>query len=188
MSGRKEPQRWAWALSGSGHFFAEAIALMRMLVHVDIFISRAGEELLPMYRHHLAENDSQTMRFFKERTASSVPVARFYQGLYHTLVMAPMSSNTVAKCVVGISDSLVTNVFAQAGKCRVPCLFFPCDTAEELTSRAPKGMVTVYPRQIDLANSRQLATFTDVTVFWSFADFELALRQRQQALLRQHGT
>ena len=28
--------------------------------------------------------------------------------------MAPTSSNTVAKCVYGISDSLATNIFAQA--------------------------------------------------------------------------
>ena len=42
----------------------------------------------------------------------------FYHGVYHTLVMAPATSNTIAKCVAGISDNLATNVYAQAGKCR----------------------------------------------------------------------
>ena len=48
----------------------------------------------------------------------------FYKGIYHTLVMAPTSSNTVAKCVYGISDTLATNIFAQSGKCNVNCIFF----------------------------------------------------------------
>ena len=63
--------------------------------------------------------------------------------------MAPTSSNTVAKCVYGISDSLATNIFAQSGKCKVHCIFFPCDTAPELRTFSPKGYVDVYPREID---------------------------------------
>jgi len=49
----------------------------------------------------------------------------------------------VAKCVFGISDTLVTNVFAQAGKCRIPRSYFACDTAPELETEAPKGIVKV---------------------------------------------
>ena len=173
-------QRWAWGLSGSGHFFAESLSLIERLVSVDIFISKAGEELLPMYRQDI--HKLKGVRLFKERSASSVPVARFYKNLYHTLVMAPMSSNTVAKCVVGISDNLLTNVFAQAGKCRVPCIFFPCDTARELDSMAPKGMVKVYPREIDLANSRRLQEFEATRVVWSMAQLGHAITCRCEQL------
>ena len=83
----------------------------------------------------------------------------FYHGVYHTLVMAPATSNTVAKCVLGISDTLATNVFAQAGKCRVPAIVFACDSAPEMDTPAPEGMVKVYPRRIDLENTRRLAAF-----------------------------
>ena len=53
-------------------------------------------------------------RSCRSRPASSAtrPRARrrsadFYYGVYHTLVVAPATSNTVAKCVYGISDTLV---------------------------------------------------------------------------------
>ena len=73
-------------------------------------------------------------------------VGRFYQGRYARLVVAPATSNTVAKMVCGISDTLVTNIYAQAGKCRVPSIVFACDTAPAMETEAPGGQVMVYPR------------------------------------------
>ena len=98
-------------------------------------------------------------RLFRDTTASAAPVRLFYYGTYHTLILAAATLNTVAKCVVGISDTLVTNVFAQAGKCRLPAIVFACDTAPELETEAPKGMVKVYPREIDLKNTERLKSF-----------------------------
>ena len=112
-------------------------------------------------------------------TASAVPVGEFYKGQYHTLVMAPVSSNTVAKCVAGISDNLATNVYAQAGKCRVPSIVFACDTAPELETMAPKGMVKVYPRRIDLENVEKLKAFEATTVVESMAGLEQAIGERK---------
>ena len=51
-----------------------------------------------------------------------------YDDIYHTVVVAPATSNTVAKCAFGISDSLPTNMFAQAGKLGIPGIVFACDT------------------------------------------------------------
>ena len=56
----------------------------------------------------------------------------------------------------GISDSLVTNMFAQAGKCEVKSLVFACDTEPVVITQAPKKLVTLYPRDIDLKNYRLL--------------------------------
>ena len=76
------------------------------------------------------------------------------------------------------SDNLATNVFAQAGKCRVPTIVFACDTAPELETEAPSGMVKVYPRRIDLENAERLKTFESVEVVESMADLDAALRAR----------
>ena len=94
--------------------------------------------------------------------------------------MAPTSSNTVAKCVVGISDNLATNVFAQSGKCKVPCIFFPCDTAPELKTRSPKGMVEVFPRKIDLENVEKLKTFENIKVVMNFYELEKEIMNREK--------
>ena len=121
-------------------------------------------------------------RLFRDTTASAAPVGRFYHGDYHTLVLAPATSNTVAKCVYGISDNLATNVFAQAGKCRVPVIVFACDTGPELETRAPAGMVKVYPRRIDLENSERLKGFEAVTVVESLEALQEAVLQRRREL------
>jgi flavoprotein len=121
-------------------------------------------------------------RIFRDTTASAAPVGLFYYGVYHTLILAPATSNTVAKCVFGISDTLVTNVFAQAGKCRVPAIVFACDTAPELETEAPKGMVKVYPRDIDLQNTARLKSFDETRVVESLEALQAALAQRQRDL------
>lgn len=172
--------RWGWALTGSGHFFKECLALVRELGEVDLFVSRAAAEVIRMYKQDFTL--PRSIRTFRDTTASAAPVGAFYYGTYHTLVLAPATSNTVAKCVFGISDTLATNVFAQAGKCRVPCIVFACDTAPELETEAPKGMVRVYPRRIDLENTARLKTFDHVTVVESLTELNDALARREREL------
>ncbi|MFM9162690.1 MAG: flavoprotein [Methylocystis sp.] len=168
--------RWGWALTGSGHFFTECLELIRRLDHVDLFVSKAAAEVVRMYKHDL--NLPDTVRIFKDTTASAAPVGGFYYNVYHTLVVAPATSNTVAKCVYGISDNLATNVFAQAGKCRVPTIVFACDTAPELETRAPKDIVMVYPRRIDLENTEKLKSFEATEVVESLAALKEAVARR----------
>jgi flavoprotein len=173
--------RLAWALTGSGHFFTECLELMSRLPDLDVFITRAAAEVVRMYRDDLRKIEA-TARIFKDTSASAAPVGNFYKGVYHTLVVAPATSNTVAKCVCGISDTLATNVYAQAGKCRIPSIVFACDTAPELDTEAPHGMVKVYPRRIDLENTERLKSFEDTQVVESMAELEQALRARLACL------
>ena len=174
--------RWGWALTGSGHFFKECLAMIAGLEHVDLFVTRAADEVVRMYKQELALPKSA--RIFRDTTASAAPVGYFYYGVYHTLVLAPATSNTVAKCVFGISDTLATNVFAQAGKCRVPAIVFACDTAPELETEAPKGMVKVYPRRIDLENTDRLKSFEATHVVETLPELEQALDRRKRELRR----
>jgi dihydromethanopterin reductase (acceptor) len=176
--------RWAWALTGSGHFFTESLALMRSLGDVDLFVSRAAAEVVRMYKQRL--DLAPGMRIFRDTTASAAPVGLFYEGVFHTLVIAPATSNTVAKCALGISDNLVTNVFAQAGKCRIPAIVFACDGAPELKTRAPGGIVTVWPRRIDLAHTRALGEFEATRVVRTLDELAAAIAERRAALAA-HG-
>ena len=124
---------------------------------------------------------TQLMRepcLIRDTSASAAPVGRFYHGWYHTLVVAPATSNTVAKCVAGISDTLVTNVFAQAGKCRVPIILYACDTKPVHETMAPDGMVRLWPRRIDLENTDRLRAFEGTTVVEDMAQLEAAVRVR----------
>ncbi len=157
-------QRLAWAITGSGHYLRESIAVLQTLENVDIFISKAAAEIIKQYGFQ-AQLDATNHKVYQDKTASSVPVELFYKGKYHTLVIAPATSNTVAKMAYGFSDSLVTNLYAQAGKTRVPSIIFACDTVPEagqnaIESVAPRdNIVQVFPRQIDLDNVQKLASF-----------------------------
>lgn len=172
-----EDRRLAWALTGSGHFFTETLALIAEVGAVDLFVSKAAAEVIRMYRKSF-DALPKSVRVFKDTTASAAPIGRFYTGHYHTAVVGPATSNTVAKCVLGISDTLATNVYAHAGKCRVPSIVFACDTAPELDSMAPKGMVKVYPRRIDLANVEALRSFEATEVVETLEALTAALRRR----------
>lgn len=169
--------RLAWALTGSGHFFTDCLELITRLAEVDLFVSRAAAEVIRMYGKDRAPLPKGA-RLFRDTTASAAPVGMFYEGFYHTLVVAPATSNTVAKCAFGISDTLVTNVFAQAGKCRIPSIVFACDTAPEMTTMAPGGLVKVFPRRIDLDNTERLRAFEDVRVVESMAELRSAIDER----------
>jgi dihydromethanopterin reductase (acceptor) len=155
--------RLAWAITGSGHYIEECLNFLITLTDVDLYISQAGEEVLKMYGIDLNDIRSK-LPVYRDKSASSPPVGHFYKGYYHTFVMAPATSNTIAKCVLGIADNLVTNLYSQAGKCRVPCIVYPCDIAPEMETTAPGGKVMVYPRKIDLEGTNKIRQFEYTTV------------------------
>jgi flavoprotein len=174
---RFDTPRVAWVLTGSGHYLKECMEIIRTLPAVDLFLSEAAAEVVRMYGYDLAKM-REGMRVYRDNTASAVPVTFLYEGDYHSVVIAPASSNTIAKCVAGISDTLATNIYAQAGKCRIDSIVFACDTAPALVSEAPGGDVWVYPRPIDLENVERLSSFAYTRVVLSVDELAKALSER----------
>jgi hypothetical protein len=96
--------------------------------------------------------------------------------------LEPTSGNTVTKFVVGISDTLITNIYAQAGKQRIPNIVFACDTEPVVETESPSEWVTLYPRRIDLDNAERLKTFEHTTVVSTVAELQTALDARLAAI------
>jgi dihydromethanopterin reductase (acceptor) len=168
-------KRIAWAITGAGHALEECVEVLEKVEMVDVFLSRAGEEVLRMYNLHERINSPNT-RIYRENQASSPVVGRFSGGKYSVLVIAPATSNSVAKFVCGISDSLVTNLFAQSGKSRVPAIIFPTDLAAEMNSLSPHGeSIRVYPRDVDLENTKKLGSFAGARVVRNREELEKCL-------------
>ena len=177
--------RFAWCLTGSGHFLEESIALAQRLPALDLFLSDAAEEVLPIYGlriEDLRPRFGPGFRLVRDKTASAVPVGMLYDDVYHTVVIAPATSNSVAKCAFGISDSLPTNMFAQAGKLGIPNIVFACDTEPVVVTKSPHDWVTLRPRRIELDNVERLRAIDFCEVVRSPAELEAALGERLDAL------
>lgn len=158
-------QKIAWGITGAGHFLEETINLMESfgnVYEIDVYLSSAAEEVLAQYGLQQGLN---AMKVHRDRVSSIHLLGKFYHHEYSALVLAPATSNTVAKCVTGIADNLVTNIFAHAGKNRLATVVLPCDTVEEtITSKAPGEIVEVKSRKIDLENNQKLTSIEGVHV------------------------
>lgn len=162
-----EEKRIAWAITGAGHALEECVNMVMEYKETDLFLSRAAEEVLKMYDLY-SRLQASGMSIYRDDGASSPVVARFFSGKYKVLVVAPATSNSVAKFVNGISDTLVTNLFAQAGKSRVPVIVYPTDLAPETLSFGPRREpLKVYPRPIDLENTGKLRRLAGTNVVGS---------------------
>lgn len=127
--------RIGWAITGAGHLLDESVTVMEELAksnQITVFLSNAGEEVLKMYG--LFERVAAiTGGYYKELALDSdqrfsYPISgRLSLGKYDLFIVSPTTSNTVAKIVHGISDTLVTNSVAQAGKGMVKTLIVPVD-------------------------------------------------------------
>ena len=179
--------RLAWALTGSGHYIEECLNFLLTLDDVDLYLSQAAEEVIKMYGFTL-DDIRKKIPVYRDKAASSPPVGHFYKGYYHTFVMAPATSNTIAKCVLGISDSLVTNLYSQAGKCRVPSIVYPCDIAPEMETTAPGGKkVMVYPRKIDLEGTEKITAFEYTSIVKSVDELIRSVQERLLVLTKASG-
>ena len=157
----------AWAITGGEYLLRESVSIIEALGpdKTEIFLSRAAEEVL---RANRLADFLERYRVFRDSYPSSPEIKFLYKGRYDLLVVAPATSNTVAKFVHGISDTLVTNMFAQAGKVKIPILVLPTDFQEIVEYETPGGKkFRFYPRRIDLENVRKLGEFEGVKVVTS---------------------
>ncbi|MDH5510194.1 MAG: flavoprotein [Nitrospinota bacterium] len=163
-----------WAITGAGHEIQAIWDLMVGFSDVEVFLSRAAEDVLRMYKIDINTFPGKVHR---DSSACAPVCGRFATGHYRGLVVAPTSSNTVAKCVLGISDNLVTNIFAQAGKGRAPIVVYPTDTAPEMDTLSPTGWVKVYPRKIDLENTDRMAAMEGVRLARNLEQLQSAVKE-----------
>lgn len=159
-----EQKKIAWGITGAGHFLSSSVELLTTLPMAEIFLSRAAREVLGSYKlFNTLKEKGQTIYF--DNHFSAFPVTRLYTGRYKLVVISPVTGNSLAKMSLGIADNLVTNLFAHAGKCRLPVFLLPCDGLADLDSPTPGGKeVRVYLREIDRENIRQMAKWPGVYI------------------------
>ncbi len=154
----------AWGITGAGHLLRETLQMAATLPDVEFFASEAGVEVLKVY----GVTPPEPPRI--DRSASALACRGFASGKYALLVVAPATSNSVAKFVYGISDTLISTLFAQAGKCRIPIVVMPTDVEEVIDTMGATKPMRLYARPVDLENLEKLKKFRGVRVAETPAD------------------
>jgi archaeoflavoprotein AfpA len=164
----------AWGITGAGDKIAEIIQTMKDLklqgegmVEIDVFLSKAAETMLKFYRL-----DEELKNSFAKVTVESNSNSPFLAGMmqshkYEFLLIFPASSNTVAKIVNGIGDTLLTNSAIMSLKAFVPVWVMPVDYKESVIStKLPNGEeMKIRVRKEEAEQVRKLEVTEDVHVF-----------------------
>jgi archaeoflavoprotein AfpA len=163
----------AWGISGAGDKIAEFIEVMKAVkkeyegtVEIQVFLSKAAETVLKFYQ---LENElKQNFQKVQVEVNSNSPFLAAWMQMrkYEFLLIAPGSSNTVAKIALGIGDSMLTNAASMSLKAFVPVYIVPTDYEEKTVyTKLPNGKdMKLRIRKEDADNVRRLERMDDVHV------------------------
>ena len=164
----------AWGITGAGDLINETLEVMKGLkeayrgsLEIEVYLSKAGEQVLRFYRlgDELREGFDQVQ---VERDANTPFITgRLQLGRFDFLLIAPATSNTVAKLAHGISDTMLTNGAIQALKANVPVYVMPVDYREgTVVTILPDGEeLELRVRKEDAENVRKISGMDGVTTF-----------------------
>jgi dihydromethanopterin reductase (acceptor) len=140
----------AWGVTGAGHHLKDSFDVFTEFkseiadgVKITTFVSRAAEEVVQVYGLFRLLKVVSPGTYMEEiilesQQGWSYPkTGRFSRGNYNALIVSPATSNTVAKIVNGIADSLVTNAVAHGVKGGVPVYIVPVDIEGKVESPTP---------------------------------------------------
>jgi len=164
----------AWCVTGSGDKFKETLRVMRGLkeehgesLKVEVFTSKAGAQVAKYYK--VADQLQECFDKHWVEVDANTPflAGRLQLGDFDAVLVAPATSNTVAKIAHGISDTLVTNSAIQAVKGYVPVYIMPVDYHEGVTTTIlPNGRtLKLKVRKEDAENVRKLEAMEGIHPF-----------------------
>ena len=176
----------AWGLTGSGDKFRETYEVMRGLkdeygddLVIHVYLSKAGEQVAKYYR--LTEELKEFDKHYVERD----PNTPFLSGMLQTkrydfLLIAPATSNTVAKIAVGVSDTLLTNAAVQGVKGFIDVYIMPVDFREGVvTTTLPSGKkIQLRVRKEDAENVKKLQGMDGFHVFENPAEIPGIIKEK----------
>jgi archaeoflavoprotein AfpA len=166
-------KRVAWGITGSGDCLREIIEVMKKVrkqfqneVRITVYLSKAGNQVVHFYR--LFEDIKENFDKIRIEISSNAPTlaVQLQSRKLEFLLIAPATSNTVAKIATGIADTLLTNSAVMALKAFIPVYILPCDYKEGVTmTQLPDGQkMKIRVRKEDAENAQKLATMDSIFV------------------------
>ncbi|MFB0562404.1 MAG: archaeoflavoprotein AfpA [Candidatus Lokiarchaeia archaeon] len=168
---KKKLKKIAWGITGSGDRLPETVKVMEKvkedfedLVDIRVYVSKAGEQVLKYYKlsHDLVEIFDKV---WVEMNANSPFLAgQLQMGKFEFLLIAPATSNTVAKIAMGLADSLLSNAAVMGLKAYVPLYIMPSDYEVGIViTKLPDGRdLKLRIRKEDVEHVKKLSNMEDV--------------------------
>ncbi len=137
-----------WAITGAGTYMRSLPRIFLVFkklfkFNITVAFSKWGYEVARMYGvlpllESIASGEYLNELLLEDQ--GMYYVGRLNLGKYDLVVIAPATSNTVAKMVYGIADTLPTTIFSEAQKSRVTTIVLPVDLPSKngiIVSQAP---------------------------------------------------
>ncbi|MFX0188007.1 MAG: archaeoflavoprotein AfpA [Candidatus Hodarchaeota archaeon] len=174
-----------WGITGTGYVLKESIDLMKSLqenqdIKITVIISKEGAVVVKIYKQW--EYLNEVIKNVKVEITPNKPfiAGPLQLGKYDLFLVCPVSANTVAKIVVGIADTLITNCVAQTIKGGIPVYLFPSDQhLEPIVTARPDGSPLILKiRDIELENIKKLKRMEGIVVLSDFDEVKKTLLRK----------
>ena len=140
-------RRVAWGITGAGDKIAEYLDVMEQIkkqyasgVDIHVFVSQAGDTVLKFYSLEKRLKQSFEKIHFEVNANAPFLAAWLQMGKYEFLLIAPATSNTVAKIANGIGDTMLSNAAIMGLKAFKTVYVAPTDYKEgECITKLPNG-------------------------------------------------
>ena len=163
----------AWGITGAGDKIAEFIEVMKQIqkdyadtLDIHVYVSKAAETVLKFY--NLEAGLMQSFEKVKVEVNANAPflAAWMQMGKYEFLLIAPATSNSVAKIANGIGDTMITNAAIMSLKAFVPVYVVPTDYKEGVcVTKLPNGKeMKLRVRKEEVEQVNKLRAMEDVHV------------------------
>ena len=163
----------AWGITGAGDKMAEFLEVMKEIqkayadtVEIQVFLSKAADLVLKYYR--LEDDLRQSFAKVTVEVNSNTPFLAAWMEMrkYEFLLIAPATSNTVAKIANSIGDTMLTNAAIMSLKAFVPVYIAPTDYREgTVFTKLPNGKeMKLRVRKEEVEQVKKLSRMEDVVV------------------------
>jgi archaeoflavoprotein AfpA len=170
---RIKKRKVAWGITGAGDKIANFIEIMKEIqkeyadtVEIQVFLSKAADIVLKYY--NLETDLKQNFQKVSVELNSNAPFLAAWMQMrkYEFLLIAPATSNTVAKIANSIGDTLLTNAAIMSLKAFVPVYIAPTDYKEgTVYTKLPNGKeMKLRVRKEEVEQVKKLGRMEDIFV------------------------
>lgn len=163
----------AWGITGAGDKIEEVLDVMKKInskyqdiLEIEVYISKSGDQVIKYYGIS-NKIESTFENIWIEINANSPFLAgQIQSGRYEFFLIAPTSSNTVAKISMRMGDTLISNAAIMGQKADVPLYLLPSDYEEGITiTKLPDGNdLKITIRKEDVEHVQKLAGMHDTFI------------------------